>query len=384
MSNKQFRYTYDSSVKWTCPSCKEKKRFVRYRDVYEKDETKCWVDYPYGYCDRIESCGHNTMINMDSEIKNEIINPDSTHFHLFTIEHSLFNPNSLDVSWYKPIKDNAYLIEDLQADEQMRVLGGYYSETVKLMDEGEFGFKNNFVRSLVKKFGKGAIKAAKEYKLMTFLDGGVVFPYFNFFGNLINGKIMFYGDDLKRIRAGKQSHIQWLHNCHYKGDLMNYDEDVEDYKYSLSFFGYDFKVLDEYSVVGIVESEKTAIIMAILFPEIRWLASGSVLAIQSYKFAIGFENKIILLFPDLGYLKQKKQSIPDFWFDTIQKNIRENCDFTDVILVNFLPNYYYEEDLKKWKNQGYDVADFIIGHGDPYIEEIKKRIKNLLSKHNFY
>lgn len=381
----QFKYQYDSSVKFDCPSCKAKKRFVRYRDMTEPDPTKCWVEFPYGYCDRIESCGHNVQIDETSDIQNKIIS-DPTLIKYFNLKppETVVAEQWIDLDFYRDIKFNEHLIENLEEKYQKPVIEGAYNDILKVSDD-TFSYKNTFLIGLVELFGRKEVKRVyKEYKLMTFIDGGIVYPYFDYYDKLINGKIMFYDKNtLKRIKTGHKSRINWLHNCSYRGEIQNKVIRLDDYPYSLSFFGFNSRI-DNYRDIGLVEAEKTAVILSIIFPEIKWLATGSVQNIQKYKF-FGLNFKNIILMPDMGFHMQKDISIRDYWYYKIKY-------YTDYHIVNstcqnidYVPSWFSIEETENAKKSGNDPADYILEYkrNDPekyekYIEELREKLKKAL------
>ncbi len=381
-----FKYQYDSSVKFDCPSCKAKKRFVKYRDMTESDPTKCWVEFPYGYCDRIESCGHNFKIDATTDIQNKVIS-DPTLIKYFNLKppETVIAEQSIDVDFYRDIKFNEHLIENLEEKYQKPVINGAYNDILRVSDD-TFTYKNTFLRGLAKLFGKKAVKwVYDEYKIMTFLDGGIVYPYFDYNDKLINGKIMFYDENtLKRIKTGDKSRINWLHNCSYKGEIQNKIIRLDEYPYSLTFFGYDSRV-DNYRDIGLVEAEKTAIILSIIFPKIKWLATGSMQNIQRYKF-YGLNLKNIILMPDLGFHVQKDISIKDYWYYKIKHYTDYHIDDSTCHNIDYIPSWFSEKEIENANNSGSDPADFILDfrRNDPekfknYIKELREKIKKAIS-----
>lgn len=382
MSN--FRYIYDSSVKWDCPSCYAKKRFVRYRDTLEEDTSKCWVEYPYGYCDRIESCGHNVKIDNESEIRNEVLTASNFNKNLKPInEPTVVSGNTLHISWYKQIKDNEYLIEDLEEKYQKPVLAGAYDDIIEVKDD-VFKYKNVFIRCLWDIFPKkDVVRVAKSYGLMTFIDGGIVYPYFNYGGELITGKIMHYDKSLKRIKEGNKSYPNWLHSCRYFGEIQNKVVYVDDFNYNLTLFGFD-DTIRNYKTIGVVEAEKTALILSVIFPEIRWLAAGSITNIQQYKFSL-LNNKDIIIMPDLGWNKQKDMSIIDYWYYTIKNYTDYHIGASELFLIDYIPSWFSDKKRKMSHDAGNDPADFILSYKqkdqrlyDKYIGELRNKINEKL------
>ena len=105
--------------------------------------------------------------------------------------------------------------------------------------------------------------------------------------------------------------------------------------------------------IGIVESEKTALLCDLFFDEkIVWISSGGLQGINENKFKdlIGRE---VILFPDLSAKDSKNPAI-ELWTNQakiIGKKLRK-----DIKINNYLQFFANEVDRE---NQ-YDLADFII------------------------
>jgi hypothetical protein len=96
----------------------------------------------------------------------------------------------------------------------------------------------------------------------------------------------------------------------------------------------------ETRVVGLVESEKTAIIMSIFKPEYLWLATGSKSGFK-YEFLKPIQQYKIIAFPDKSeyndWLSKAKQ-LNMFGFDIVindwleQSNYSDGVDLADVYI----------------------------------------------------
>jgi hypothetical protein len=119
----------------------------------------------------------------------------------------------------------------------------------------------------------------------------------------------------------------------------------EDYNLQQCFFGEHLLGLHPEAIVCIVESEKSALISAAIFPEQVWLATGGIGNLTIEKCQV-LKNRNIILYPDLnGYNK---------WLDkAIEIEKQCSCNISVSTLL---------EDIAtpEAKAQGLDVADYVI------------------------
>lgn len=347
-----YKYTLDSSEKFDCPSCGHTNRFVRYRNVITGE----WVDGSHGKCDRENSCGHWVVPSDNKPVE--------------------------DKSLIKIETDRSIWIGSTGDDLSNK----YYSNFVK----GELGgvkYENNFMVGIRNEFGiKEAAKAYRKYKLGTFYDGGVIFPYYagrHMEGKevgqsrLVTGKIMWYDDNLHRYKEGKKSYPRWLHNFDYVRD--NGEEICSNispnYMADYGFFGYHYDMEAKPTRnIGMVESEKTAIIMSIVYPKITWVATGGLNQIQQrYKWRDLLDMNIIVL-PDYGIIKKTNQTTAEYWEEKIIETIEVFAHWYGYTIVDYIPPYISDEDKYKLRDKGIDVADLVLANKKEYIPYINKKL----------
>ena len=144
------------------------------------------------------------------------------------------------------------------------------------------------------------------------------------------GKIMLY-DPFTGKRVKKPNNcINWIHNA------------IKEPNFNLKqcLFGLHLINEDHFKPIAIVESEKTAIIMSIVMPDVLWLATGSKQNLKA-KLIEPLIGRKIILYPDKGEFTdwQKKASI-----------IKEYGYKIDVSDLLELTDYV----------QGYDLADMYL------------------------
>jgi hypothetical protein len=224
---------------------------------------------------------------------------------------------------------------------------------------------NNFVKFLINLFGEEiTFELIEKYHIGTskyrFEDmgypnyrsqeGATVFWQRDFEGKIRSGKIMLFNEHTgKRIKE-PFDHITWVHSA-LKMAAFNLKQ---------CLFGEDL-MNDNLKPIALVESEKTAIIASVYFPEFSWLATGGANGLSKEKCKT--INKLgvpVILFPDLSASNNGKENVFDSWSriakehltsfvvsDLLQKNAteeqkKEGLDFADY-LINFNPEQFRDE-----------------------------------------
>jgi len=183
-------------------------------------------------------------------------------------------------------------------------------------------FDREIVQDLINTYHIGT---SKHWK------GAAVFWQIDIQGNIRTGKIMLYDNNGHRVKE-PYNHINWVHSLLYN-----------EYNLQQCLFGEHLLTDDKTIPVAVVESEKTAIICSVYFPEFIWLAAGakSNLKPERCKSLMG---RSVTLFPDLGAYEdwqQKAESLSYFCDIGVSDVLETNTDCHD-------------------KEEGYDLADYLI------------------------
>lgn len=206
----------------------------------------------------------------------------------------------------------------------------YLIKTMKCKDD------NNLVSFLKKLFGNATTNRLMElYKIGSSKqwDGANVFWYIDSVKNIRTGKIMLYNrQNGKRVKE-PYSHITWVHS---KLNISN--ENI-----SKCLYGEHLLNLFPDKPIALVESEKTAIISSIYFPNFIWMATGGIANLTYEKIRV-LSKRAIVLFPDLGAY--------NLWFDKV-KNFKSNLN---ICVSDYLEKYSTIQD----KENKYDLADYLI------------------------
>ena len=283
---KNYKYQLDkSSKKFICPNC-GKKTFVKYVD----NETNQYIDDIHGRCDREQKC---------------------KYFHKPS-GNSTYTYNYVDV---KPIKPSYITL-----NHQNNSLSNY--EINPLANYLFTKFDENNVRNILSKYKVGTSKWS---------NGSTVYWQTDNSGNIRSGKVIPY--DLKtgkrRKKSDGKSLISWAHN------LLK----IENYNLEQCLFGLHL-LNNEIKRIGIVESEKTAVVLSLSLPNITWMATGSLLGFKDALLK-PIKNNDIVAFPDNGGYDNWKQ----------QAN-KLNKEGYQIVVSDILENNQY--------HSGIDLADLIL------------------------
>lgn len=293
----------DGTNKYVCPECNHTTNtFTRYIE----SETGNYVDVIVGKCSRPECNYHLTpqrfFRNVESGLPQQSRNPNAVH-----------------------VLPEEVFLKSLQRTKSVTDLAP----------------QNKFIQFLINNFGVDVTEnLRKDYYIGTskHWDGATVFWQINTNNEVRAGKIMLYNPDTGKRVKNPFSHIQWVHSV----------LKVQDFELRQCFFG-EHLLVDNKKPVGIVESEKTAIIASVFFPQMVWLASGSLQGINEDKFRV-LEGRNVFFYPDMnGYdkWKEKAKQLAPFAKITVSEVLLSVRDYLDG------------------DTSGIDLADALLPHHQP-------------------
>ena len=269
------------------------------------------MDESVGRCNREINCGYHL----------------SPKVYLETSQSFQGSNVQLFIKQSKRVKDNNHNIQTdyIGQDTFLKTIGQYH--------------KNHFYQFLMTHFGEHAAKeAAKRFHIGTskYWKGATIFWQIDMQNRIRTGKIMLYDSETgKRIKE-PFNHITWVHRLMKKEGV---------YQLRQCFFGeHQLAVVPTYYPVGLVESEKTAIIASILMPELIWLACGSISNLSFNKF-LSIPDRRIILYPDLNA------------FDKWSAKAKELSGYNVDIHVSRLLEDTARPDERAG---GYDLADYLL------------------------
>lgn len=297
-----------SRTRHHCPGCNKRREFTRYIDT----ETGQHIAPHVGKCNRENKCG----------------------YHYTPRQYFLDNPTEETRAW-------------LQSDQHLKTytpppppppvdyIPPQYLERTRQHIE-----RNNFYRFLVKLFGEAeAVRLSDLYKLGTSkkwedFDGlPVAFWQIDKAGNLRQVKIMAYNPETGRRIKDKTRIIG--KQIKSGANLMQ------------CLFGEHLLSAAPSAPVAIVESEKTAVIMAGVYPDCLWLATGGKHGARWTEQEVyqALEGRNVVLYPDLDSTED--------WADRA-KILAAACESVEV--STYLRDNTPPEDHR----EGYDLADYFI------------------------
>ncbi len=284
-----------------CPNC-GKKEFVRYIDK----ETGEYLAPNVGRCNREDKCGYH--------YKPKQYFQDNNIFFVKSLPREITR-----IEMPKPKK--------------------VYITPVDLFKKSLIGYeKNQFIIFLNNLFGTEATyQLISKYFIGTskHWDGATMFWQIDNKGKVRTGKIMLYNPTTgKRIKK-PYNHIAWAHTAIKQPDSV----------LKQCLFG-EHLLQNNTRAVAIVESEKTAIISSMYFPQFIWLATGGKSNMNVEKFRV-LKGRNVVLFPDLKGYDDWSKKAKEFKSRIIQTRF----DVSDL-LEKLAP--------EKDREEGYDIADYLI------------------------
>ncbi len=202
-------------------------------------------------------------------------------------------------------------------------------------------YQSNFVRFLCEILTNEQINSiGDKYALGATRNQEVIFWQIDNVGKVRTGKIMQYNPLTGKRIKHESGAIDWVHNKLKKACTL-----PEDYNLQQCFFGEHLLGLHPEAIVCIVESEKSALISAAIFPEQVWLATGGIGNLSIEKCQV-LKGRNVILYPDLNAYNK--------WLDkAIEIEKQCGCNISVSTLL---------EDIAtpEAKAQGLDVADYMI------------------------
>lgn len=298
-----------SSSRITCPACGAKKSFAPYIDT----ETGEILGENAGRCNRESKCSYHytpsDLFSDQPQVKEKYKDDSPVN------GHNGYRTAQIRRENVKP----TYIAKDT------------FTKTLSNYD------KNNFYTFLVDKFGKGiADKKVAEYHIGTskkWSKESTVFWQVDNTGNVRTGKIMLYNPDTGKRVKGEYSYIAWVHTT------LN----LTGFNLSQCLFGLHLSTERKDAKIAVVESEKTAVISSIYYPDYIWMATGAKFNLKPELFE-PLKGRDVVLFPDLGCYGEwciKADSLKRYCAISIDKTLNSIAT----------PEEY---------NEGLDIADYLL------------------------
>jgi len=308
------------NTRYHCPDCQQReKTFSRYIDTKIKE----YIAPTVGRCNRESNCGYHYTPKQYFQDNN--ISFDTTLTVLY-LKPKAVTPQQKPVSFI-PVE---IFKTSLQCNEP-----------------------NYFIKFLIDLF---RVKVAKDLISRYFIttsthwNGATIFWQIDISGKIKTGKIMLYNPATGKRVKEPFNHITWVHKA----------LKMPEFELKQCFFG-EHLLQDKTKPVAIVESEKTAVISSVYFPQLIWLAAGSLNNITPEKCQV-LRGRKVILFPDCKGFKK---------WNVKAKELNFTC--SDLLEHKATPHE---------REQGLDLADYLIKYDyreftDPHkLPPAAKRIEN--------
>ena len=307
-NNNDYRYRLDSprvtgrrQQKTTCPQCGRRHCFVRYVDT----QNNCaYVSDTCGRCDHEQSCGYHLR--------------PSEFFH--------------DHPWLKPDHDARDARPPVaQKEPQKKPLVPLPMAYVERSMECGSTFRNWFTDTCLHIFRLSEADVAKvvdDYRLGGTRRGDVIYWQIDLEGRVRSGHIMRYRDD-----GHRRDYQSWVH-----ARLIRQKRLPPDFELRQCFFGEHLLRQRPEAQVGLVEGEKTALLMAALRPDVVWLAASGCKGLTPDKLA-ALRGRRVAVFPDSGCYADWQRRLRQaegvsFTITDALEQFPPNTDLADLLLAD--------------------------------------------------
>ena len=205
-----------------------------------------------------------------------------------------------------------------------------------------------------------------DYRIGATRDGSTIFWQIDINGRVRTGKIIQYKrEDGHRIKI---KGVNWVHSLLKRQSAIG-----EDWTLAQCLFGEHLLSLaaNQRKVVAVVESEKTAVICAIQYPECVWLATGGKSQLSPDKMRV-LAGRTVIFFPDVDGYHEWTERTRSFTFcrsvtvsDFLDLNATEEDRTAKVDIADLL--------LSQWKEDRRRAEDTPLAAAERMLQEMVKR-----------
>ena len=288
------KYVAGGSTRHTCPACGRKKCFTRYvnSDTGEPLSEEC------GKCNHENSCGYHY--------------PPKEYFRDHpTDKPAVSIPTRKQTMPPKPHPLCTVPVEYLVRSHSRE------SELMRWMQQ-------------VVPDGDALTRVFEDYVEGATRDDGTIYWQVDSQMRIHSGKIMHYSTD-----GHRQGYVTWVHQR-----LKDTGQLPQEWELTQCFFG-EHLIPQDQRTICLVESEKTALLCAALFPQYTWIATGGSHQLTAEKCSV-LSGRRVLVFPDSGQYEHWKQIMSQTkgirW--TISDSLESeepNTDLADLLVRESMP-----------------------------------------------
>ena len=304
MNNQEHRYTLETprlthrrQQKTTCPQCGRHKCFVRYVDL--KNQCR-YLSNEVGKCDHQHSCGYHYR--------------PSEYFRDNPSQRERYKDNDLACTpIVTPCEQPLIPLDAALVARSHSAMSTFWQWVEKAASR--IGATTADVRRVYDAYCLGATH-----------QSDVIFWQIDEHGLVHTGHVMCY--DPQGHRQGYQS---WVHYLLKQKGLLPLD-----YQPPKCYFGQHLLTGQPEATVCIVESEKTALVMALAQPDYLWLATAGCGGLSPEKTRC-LKGHRVLLFPDSGCLTKWREKMQqtegiDYTISEQLEAYPPNTDLADLLL----------------------------------------------------
>ena len=319
MNTSNYRYQLDSpritgrrQQKTTCPQCGRKKCFVRYVDTHNNCK---YLSDDIGRCDHEQSCGYHRKPGRPSTSSRPSPLP------LPCREGSIYHCKGRTTSLH-----TTKVTTPLPTREGQGGGSGWSGWSAGSSSSNFWQWMLYVVKRKLNVSEQQMQCIFSDYCIDATRDHDIIFWQIDYDNHVRTGHIMRYSDDGKRngyqdwvhsrlIHEGKLPQTWTVHQCLYGEHLLR--------KYPGK-------------QVCIVESEKTALVMAATQPKHLWLATAGCGGLNAEKLTC-LEGRRVTLFPDSGCYDKWKEKMQQttgisYYISPSLETYPPNTDLADIVL----------------------------------------------------
>lgn len=196
---------------------------------------------------------------------------------------------------------------------------------------------NGLFGYLMKHFSNDKLeKVADEYLIGSTRDGKIIYWQVDGKGCCHAGKIIGYDTNGHRVKGERGDMLDWVHSRLQRSGRL-----PKDWQLSQCLFGEHLLRLRPSDPVCVVEGEKTAVIMAALFPKQVWVATGGKGLFSPARCSTTLACREVYVFADVDATEE---------WTKVASELRKTCKSVDV------SDWYQLEGVQpKW-----DIADWCL------------------------
>lgn len=308
-------YKSGGSNRYACPSCGKKKCFTRYVNT----ETGEYIDDSCGKCNHELSCG----------------------YHYTPKDYFREHPQWRD---FTPAYTSKPLANNMKKEKTERPLCCIDLQYVAQ----SHSTNSQFMKWIASAIGRpdDIQRVYEEYRIGATRDGGVIFWQIDHEGKVRAGKVMHYWSDGHRVQDEEDyarmrnqpftekspSPTVFIHYIMKSKGIL-----PKDWQLTQCLFGEHLLKARPNDIVCLVESEKSAIVCSIFYPQFVWLATGGSKGLKAEKLS-PLEGRRVIVYPDSGELEAWREIMSQtvgIGYSIVEnlEEYRHNTDIADIVLM---------------------------------------------------